>query len=154
MAAEPLASPPPMIGPFTVQPGDLAAPFWEGVAAHELRLQRCDTCDRWIWGPQWRCGWCGTWDPVWTPVDARGTVFSWIRTWHVLAPAVAASVPYVTLLVEVPGTDGCRLLGLWADGSDPVIGAEVEVVWPDTSAGDDRKWSLWWRPVDDHEGAR
>ena len=41
-----------MIGPLNVIEGDLDFPYWQGLAAHELRLQRCAGCATWVWAPQ------------------------------------------------------------------------------------------------------
>ena len=145
MASTVPVSPPPPIGPFTVGPGDLAAPFWAGVVGSRLLVQRCSGCEAWIWGPQWRCGTCGTWDPVWTEVAARGRVFSWIRTWQPVSPGVVDYLPYVTVLVELADAGAVRVLGLWADEAEPAVGEPVEVVWPEVVPGDEPRWSLWWR---------
>lgn len=133
-----------MIGPFDVGPGDLDEPFWSGMAVREVRVQRCGGCHSWIWGPQWRCGTCGCWDPEWRPISAVGVVHSWTRTHHPPAPDVADAVPYCTVLVELPHIGGIRLLGVWQDGGDPSIGEPVEVTWPD-DAGATGSRALCWR---------
>ena len=105
---------PPLIGTFTVEDGDLDAPFWDGLARSELRLQRCAGCGTWTWGPQWRCGSCGSWDVVWEAVTARGQVFSWTRTWHAPAPELAGDLPYTVVLGDGRwhrGVSGARHLG-------------------------------------------
>ena len=133
-----------MIGPFTVQPGDLAAPFWDALLERRLVLQRCASCATWIWGPQFRCGTCGTWDPEWTEVEPSGRVYSWIRTWQKFTPEIAERVPYVTVLVELSEAGGARVLGLWSGDGDPVIGEDVQADWDAVPDGR----GICWRPVE------
>jgi uncharacterized protein len=103
--------------------------YWDGLTRGELVLQRCGECARWIWGPQWICGSCHTFDPKWEAVEPVGTVYSWSRSWYPFITELADRTPYVTVAVELPGADNRRVLGiLLGDESqdirigDPVVG--------------------------------
>ncbi|MCH7954080.1 MAG: hypothetical protein IIC25_09330, partial [Chloroflexi bacterium] len=37
------------------KPSSLSQPFWDGLAAGELRLQRCDNCDTYVFYPRPYC---------------------------------------------------------------------------------------------------
>lgn len=137
---------PSMIGPFDVRDGDLHAPFWAGIAANQLRVQQCADCDGWIWGPQWRCGGCGSFDLTWPSVPAHGEVFSWTRTWHAGAPEVVDDVPYTVLLVALPHCGRRRVLGIWTEARDPVLGEAVSVRWPVTGEERANPYALLWEP--------
>jgi uncharacterized OB-fold protein len=117
----------PVIGRIGPQSDGRDVPFWEGLAQRQLLIQRCEGCGAWIWGPQWNCPDCLRFGPAWTEVEPRGRVFSWTRTWQRFAPEVAEATPYVTVVVELPGAGGRRLLGLLLgdDAIDPVIGEAV-----------------------------
>lgn len=82
------------------------AGFWEGVAAHELRVQRCDACGtaRFPWLPG--CNTCGS--PEWTAFAStgRGTVYSYVVMHHPSFPAF--DPPYAVALVELD--DGVRMV--------------------------------------------
>ncbi|MET8430444.1 OB-fold domain-containing protein [Nocardia sp. NPDC004860] len=93
----------------------LDRPYWDGLANHELRLQRCGGCRAWIWGPQWICGRCHTFDPGWETVEPRGTVYSWSRSWYPFISELPIDVPYVTVLVELPHAGNRRVLGILSD---------------------------------------
>src|SRR5690348_16328737 len=69
-------------------------PYWEGLVAGELRIQRCAACGRWSWPADWRCPSCGGYDMVWEQVEPVGHVYSWIRTHLPFVPAYADLVPY------------------------------------------------------------
>ncbi|MEU8549844.1 bifunctional MaoC family dehydratase N-terminal/OB-fold nucleic acid binding domain-containing protein [Streptomyces roseoverticillatus] len=82
------------------------APFWEGVAAHKLLIQRCTTCGtlRFPWLPG--CGRCGS--PEWRTVEAcgSGTVHSYVVVHH--PPFPAFDPPYAVALVEL--AEGVRMI--------------------------------------------
>lgn len=125
----------PVIGPIGPHYDNVDAPYWEGLAIGELRLQRCAQCEAWIWGANWRCGECGGWDLNWEQVPMRGRVFSWIRTHQAFAPEMASLVPYVTVLVELPQAGGRRVMGLLIGNEAGLsIGAEVNGVIQPASA--------------------
>ena len=103
-------------------------PFWEALEAGEFRLPRCAGCGRWTWPAHWRCGHCGSWEFRWSAVEPAGTVYSWTRTWYAFDRTAerAGDIPYVVVLVEVDGTDGARVLGLFVDDEVALkIGARV-----------------------------
>lgn len=103
-------------------------PFWDHLERGEFRLPRCAGCGRWMWPAHFRCGSCGSWDQEWVPRPLEGTIYSWTRTWYVFdrTQERADDLPYVVLLVEIPDTDGARVLGvLEASDEDLRIGAPV-----------------------------
>lgn len=103
--------------------GALDAPFWDGLAAGQLRVQRCCDCRNWTWPPQWRCGRCGSWSFEWAAVPMDGVVHSWTYTPRALGKGFDGEAPYVSVLVELPAAGGVRLLGcLDGEESEVVIG--------------------------------
>lgn len=118
----------------------LDRPYWDGLVAGELRLQHCRHCGEWIWGPQWICASCHSFDPDWEPVEPVGTVYSWARSHYPFITELADRVPYVTVLVELPGAGNRRVLGLLVDEGadtvrigDPVVGRielDPGAIWP------------------------
>ena len=108
----------------------LDAPYWEGTRRGELRIQRCRGCRAWLWGPEWICHRCLSFDLEWSPVEGRGVIYSWERPWHPVHPALKGHGPYVAVLVELPHAGHVRMLGnLVGDPRQPVeIGAPVVAV--------------------------
>jgi uncharacterized OB-fold protein len=51
--------------------------------------------------PGTACPWDGSPDHEWAPVDARGTVLSYIDVHHPIHPAYRGRTPYLVLLVEL-----------------------------------------------------
>ncbi|PTH87372.1 hypothetical protein C9J60_18635 [Streptomyces sp. A244] len=82
------------------------AGFWEGVARHDLLIQRCTACRtlRFPWLPG--CNACGS--PDWDTVAAsgEGTVYSYVVMHH--PPFPAFEPPYAVGLVEL--AEGVRIV--------------------------------------------
>ena len=114
-------------------PDGLDAPYWAGARAHELRIQRCDQCAAFQWGPEWICHRCLSFEVGWAPVSGRGRIYSWERVWHPVHPALKEQGPYLIVLVDLCDADDVRVIGnLLGDPAQPVeIGAEVEAVFED-----------------------
>ncbi|WP_406155321.1 bifunctional MaoC family dehydratase N-terminal/OB-fold nucleic acid binding domain-containing protein [Streptomyces sp. NBC_01023] len=82
------------------------AGFWEGVARHQLLIQRCTACSalRFPWLPG--CNACGS--PEWDTVAASGagTVYSYVVMHHPAFPAF--DPPYAVGLIEL--AEGVRMV--------------------------------------------
>ena len=109
----------------------LDAPFWEGLRAERLLLQRCHDCHRWQWGPEWVCHRCHSFDVRYEETAAEGLIYSHERVWHPVHPALREQGPYIVVLVELPHADGVRMVGnLVGDPHQPLtIGASVHGVY-------------------------
>lgn len=105
----------------------LSRPYWDGLKAGRLMIQRCSGCGVWQWGPEWICHSCHSFDLRWEEVKPEGRVYSWERVWHAVHPALKSAVPYLVVLVELEEPKTVRLIGnLLGDPLQPVsIGAEV-----------------------------
>lgn len=127
----------------------LDAPYWAGTRAHELRVQRCNDCEAWRWGPEWICPECRSFDVRWETVEDRGRIYSWERVWHPVHPALRDAGPYVVVLVELPHAGGVRMIGNLAGNplDDVEIGAEVRAVYEDHGDGDHGYTLVHWQRV-------
>ena len=79
--------------------------FWEGTAAGELRLQRCQACDHTYFPPQPFCPACASDDVEIVRASGRASLYSYVIT-HRAAPGFEA--PYV--IAEVELEEGPRML--------------------------------------------
>lgn len=133
------------------QPSVLDTPFWDGLRAERLLLQRCRACQRFQWGPEWICHRCLSFELEFSEVEPRGVIYSHQRVWHPVHPALATQGPYVIVLVELPHADGVRLVGnLLGDPQQAlVIGAAVEGVFEHHGAHVPPFSLLQWRVVGD-----
>ncbi len=128
MAYLPEGLPAPM-----ASPDGLDTPYYEAVARHELVVQKCNSCGTYQWGPEWVCHQCRSFDIGWEKVEPRGKIYSWERAWYPVHPAVAESLPYLVVLVELPHAGNVRMIGnLLGDATEPVvIGSDVAAVFED-----------------------
>jgi len=110
------------------RPNDLDSAFWAAAAEERLELQRCDSCQRFQWGPELICHRCHSFELGYAEVEPTGVIYSWERVWHPVHPALNGQGPYLVVLVELPQADNVRMVGnLLGDPNQHVaIGAEVE----------------------------
>ena len=101
----------------------LAAHFWSGCAAGELRYQRCSACAALQSYPRTFCLRCGAADLEWRAAQGTGTVYALTRVERASSDEFRALAPYVILLVDLD--EGYRMLAHGASGL--AIGERVRV---------------------------
>ena len=92
-------------------PDGLDASYWQGLRDELLLVQRCQTCQKWQWGPEWICHRCRASELEFEAVEPSGTIYSFERVWHPVHPALKEQGAYLVVLVELPHADGIRLVG-------------------------------------------
>lgn len=119
--------------------------FWEGVKAHELRIQKM--ADGSLQHPPVPAVWQDPTEPVdYAVASGRGTVYSFVV--HHAPKVPGRTLPFVIALVELE--EGIRMLGELR-GVDPAaveIGMPVRATYIDFPAGDSGpEWTLYaWEP--------
>ena len=117
------------------QPDPITKPFWDSVKAHAMRIQRCDTCGRFVFFPRALCPYCFSAALEWTPVSGRGVVHAFTIPHRHPLPAFQAELPYVVAIVELE--EGARMMTNLVDvPPDPAqiaVGMPVEVVYDDVT---------------------
>ena len=88
-----------------------SAPFWEGTAAGELRVQACGDCQRWRMPPRPMCPGCLSLATVWLPCSGKGRIWSFVRPHPPLLPAYAEVAPYNVIVVELADDPTIRFVG-------------------------------------------
>ena len=124
---------PEYTGPIPV-PTPETRTFWEAARRHELVLQRCQTCGRYVFYPRAACPHCLGAELVWEPVSGRGRVHTFTVV-HRGLKGFPLGPPYVIAIVELD--EGPRLMTNLVDVEpDPAkieIGMRVAVVFEDVS---------------------
>jgi uncharacterized OB-fold protein len=103
-------------------PTPLTKPFWDFCKKHELRMQFCPNCTRWIWYPKPWCPSCGNRDKLeWKKLSGNGTIYSFTVIRQVIdnSPAFQQDIPFVIGLIELE--EGPRIYS-------NVTGAGVETI--------------------------
>ena len=129
----------PTLPPF---PDVDSAPFWEGVQAHRLLVQRCLDCGRLLFPARPICAHCAGGALEWVPVSGRGTVISWVVTHQVFNKLFADAVPYTTVLVQLEEQADLLMYGNLADEATGALvrtgtgtGLAVQAVFEDHDEG-------------------
>lgn len=79
----------------------LSAPYWEGLRAHRLVLQRCADCGRVRHYPRPVCDACYAMRHDWVEASRRGRVHSWTVCHHAFDLAFEAALPYALVTVDL-----------------------------------------------------
>jgi uncharacterized protein len=120
--------------------------FWDGVKAHELRIQRRP--DGSLQHPPVPAIWQDKAEPIdYVVASGKGTVFSYVV--HHAPKVPGRTLPFVIALIELE--EGVRMLGELrnVDSAEVKIGMPVRATYIDFPAGDSGpEWSLYaWEPV-------
>jgi uncharacterized OB-fold protein len=101
--------------------------FWDGVAASELRYQRCAGCAH-TWLPaREECPRCLSPDHAWQTSTGRGTLISWVVYHRAFHPEFESLVPYTVAVVELD--EGPRMIaGIEGSADGLAIDQPLEVV--------------------------
>jgi len=107
--------------------------YWEGTKRHELMVQRCNGCGAFQWGPEMICHQCHSFDLGWHKVSGRGKLYSWIRTWNPVHPALREACPYIVAVVQLPDAGNVRMVGnlIGDPKQNPPFDSDVEAVFED-----------------------
>jgi len=126
--------PPDVIG---LTPNEWTEPFWRATAEHRLVVPRCTACGTFRFQPTPFCPACRNQDVEWVEHDGRGTVYSFTVIRHAVIPQVKEALPLIAAVVELPNTNGCRVIGNIVDcePQDVRIGDAVNVDWYDVRDG-------------------
>jgi len=92
----------------------LAREFWDGCAAGEIRVRRCDACGAVQTFPQEICPGCSSHAIAWHPSGGQGTVYSLTVVTRAPTDAFRPLVPYTIVLVDLD--DGPRMMAHGASG--------------------------------------
>ncbi len=105
--------------------------FYGFCKQHELRFQRCSSCETWRHTPREICAECGSWDWEWAASSGKGKVFTWTTVTRALHPAFRESCPMAPVIIELE--EGVRMLSLMVDCPPD----ELEIDMPVTVSFDD-----------------
>ena len=99
--------------------------FWDGTAAGELRIQRCNACGALRFPPGPACQSCEAYDRGWVVAAGTATVFSYVVHRH--PPVPGKELPIVIALIDLD--EGVRMVGEVVDvpADEIAIGMRLRV---------------------------
>ena len=115
---------PPEFKRFVPQPTPETQPFWDGTAAGELRLQRCDQCAHVYFPPRPFCPACAARKVSWFKASGKAKLYSYVIHHR---PAPGFTPPYSIAVVQLE--EGPRMMTniVGCDPEDVRIGMPVRV---------------------------
>ncbi|MEM9620922.1 MAG: OB-fold domain-containing protein [Pseudomonadota bacterium] len=115
------------------KPTPETAPYWEGCAAEELRLQHCANCGHVQFYPRKLCSACFSENVVWRKASGRGTIRSWSTVVAPGAPGFQEEVPFISILVQLE--EGPTMLSVirQCEAEDMAFDMPVEVIFEQRS---------------------
>lgn len=83
------------------QPTALSQPFWDGLKAHEVRIQQCSVCQHWVFFPRAHCPACGSRHLNWQTVGGEGQLYSFTVTRIPTLPEFSDEMPQLLAVVAL-----------------------------------------------------
>jgi uncharacterized OB-fold protein len=113
----------------------LTRPYWDGLAAGRLLLQRCTGCGKIRHYPRPLCDACFSFEHDWVAAQGSATVQSWTVAHHAFHPAWRGADPFTLVTADLP--EGVRILAPLRDaGADALrLGAKLTIGFEENGAG-------------------
>lgn len=83
------------------RPTALSQPWWDGLAAHEVRLQQCAGCSGWVFFPRGHCPHCGGRQLDWKAVSGQGTLYTYTVARVPTLPEFTDELPQLLAVVAL-----------------------------------------------------
>ncbi len=135
---------------------DVSRPYWEGTKKHELWVQYCTVCNKFIFFPREVCPYdlSPSDKLVWTKVSGKGRVYSYTTVYQSSIPSFTEEAPYVHATIQLD--EGARMTGnvlvpkeqLMEDPGSLAVGQRVQAVFDDVT---DEVTLVKWEPIAEDE---
>ena len=106
-------------------PTPTSQPFWDGLAAGEVCLQRCDDCDAWVFYPRNRCSNCLSDQLTWHTVSGEGKLYTFTLARQPTAPHFVDELPQKLAVVELD--EGVRVTSTLVNVEEDAIAIGMRV---------------------------
>ncbi|MDQ6600465.1 Zn-ribbon domain-containing OB-fold protein [Bacillus salipaludis] len=110
-------------------------PFWDAADRHELMIQKCESCHRYLHPPGPACAKCGSTELSWVNFgsDIKGTVYSYVISYRPFLPGFQDNLPLVIAIVQLEKAPDIKIIGniLHCSPEDVKIGMNVKMTWQD-----------------------
>ena len=115
-------------------PTPTSRPFWDGLNAGKILIQRCADCSTWVFYPRSRCSNCLSANLAWQEVSGAGVLYTFTLARQPTAPHFAEEVPQKLAIGEL--AEGVRMTSTLVnvDAADIRVGMKLKPVF-DRQAG-------------------
>ncbi len=83
------------------QATEISAPYWDGLKAHEVRIQQCEDHGHWLFFPRTHCPTCGSRRLAWRTVSGEGTLYTYTVARVPTLPEFSDEMPQLLAVVEL-----------------------------------------------------
>ena len=112
------------------QPTPTSAPYWEGLKAHEVRIQQCER-GHWVFFPRIHCPVCATRKLAWHKVSGEGTLYTFTVARVPTMPEFTDEMPQVLAVVKLDEGPHINTTIVGADLTTLKVGQRVRPVFDD-----------------------
>lgn len=112
------------------QPTPISAPYWEGLKAHEVRIQQCAR-GHWLFYPRTHCPVCGSRELAWRRVSGEGTLYTFTVTRVPTMPEFTDEMPQILAVVQFDEGPRVNTTIVGADPAVLKVGERVRPVFDD-----------------------
>lgn len=113
------------------KPTPTSQPFWDGLKAHEVRIQQCDDCGHWIFFPRSNCSSCGSNHLQWHVVSGESTLHSFTVSRVPTLPEFTDEMPQLLAVVQLKGGPHLNTTLVGLKPEDVRIGQGLKPVFDD-----------------------
>ncbi len=109
------------------QPTTISAPFWDGLKAHEVRIQQCDQ-GHWLFFPRTHCPTCGSRQLDWKTVSGEGELYTYTVARVPTLPEFSDEMPQLLAVVKLDEGVHINTTVVGAKPEDLKVGQRVRPV--------------------------
>ena len=109
------------------QPTTISAPFWDGLKAHEVRIQQCDQ-GHWLFFPRTHCPTCGSRQLDWKTVSGEGELYTYTVARVPTLPEFSDEMPQLLAVVKLDEGVHINTTMVGAKPEDLQVGQRVRPV--------------------------
>ena len=82
-------------------PTGTSVPFWDGLKAHQVRIQQCEACQHWIFFPRAHCPACASRRLAWRDISGEGTLYTYTVARVPTLPEFTDEMPQLLAVVQL-----------------------------------------------------
>lgn len=82
-------------------PTEISQPFWDGLKAHQVRIQQCEEHGHWLFFPRTHCPVCGSRKLAWRDVSGEGTLYTFTVARVPTLPEFTDEMPQLLAVVAL-----------------------------------------------------
>ena len=107
------------------EPTSFSKPFWDGAKRHELLIQQCKDCQKFVFYPKVICPFCLSDRLEWVKASGRGKVYSYMVVYSYQPQVFAEDVPYVVAIIDLE--EGVRLMSNVVECDPETVHCDMDV---------------------------